>query len=180
MAVGWLPVMAYIAICVILDQTGAVTIGYQSDRACWMADKWAILYFFAVPVGLFLVFNIVFYVMTLRAINVTTAQARAASDHNTKQSFGIYVRIASLMGFTWIFGFAAPFGWQLLWYPFVALNSLQGVYIALAFALNKRARGFYNGLFLGINLSNESSNTQSSSTRNSNPESPSRYLDTKL
>jgi hypothetical protein len=180
MAVGWLSTMVYVAICVLLDLTDTVTIGYQSDRACWMADMWAILYFFAVPVGLILIFNVFFYVMTLRAINVTTAQARAASDHNTKQNFGIYVRIASLMGFTWIFGFAAPFGWQFLWYPFIILNCLQGVYIAMAFPLSKRARGLYKRLFTGTSPSNETTNTSISRAMTRDSEYNNRGYDTKL
>ena len=84
-----------------------------------------------------------FFVMTLRAIDTTVTQARAALHHsNHRQNFGIYVRLASIMGFTWVLGFLAPFISQ-LWYPFVLFNCSQGVYIALAFALNKRARNLY-------------------------------------
>ncbi|KAK3729999.1 hypothetical protein QZH41_000961 [Actinostola sp. cb2023] len=148
MAVGWLSVMVYVAICVAIDQSDAVTIGYQSSKACWMANPWGILFSFAVPVALILMFNIVMYALTIKAIHVTTAQARVATDHkDRRQTLGIYIRIGSLMGFTWIFGFAAPFGWHFLWYPFVVLNCLQGAYIAMAFGLNQRARYLYQNRF---------------------------------
>ena len=48
-------------------------------------------------------------------------------------------QVSTLMGFTWIFGFVAAFvgeGW--LWYVFIVINSLQGVYIFVAFIANQR------------------------------------------
>ncbi len=43
------------------------------------------------------------------------------------------------MGFTWIFAFAAAFsGVATLWYIYIVINSLQGVYIFLAFIVNTR------------------------------------------
>ncbi|KAK3737446.1 hypothetical protein QZH41_000166 [Actinostola sp. cb2023] len=144
MAVGWLSIMVYVAICVVLDLTNVVTIGYQSSKACWMTN----VYFFTVPVALILVFNVVLYMLTTKAINATTAQGRVATDNkHRRQTFGINVRIASVMGFTWIFGFIAPFAASFLWYPFVVLNGLQGVYIAMAFGLNQRTRDLYKNHF---------------------------------
>jgi len=88
----------------------------------------------------------------VKAIKDTRNQARIIADQSErKRQFGVYVRIASLMGFTWVIGFAAPFGWlsDILVYAFVVLNSLQGVYIAIAFALNKRTRNLYRDLMKG-------------------------------
>ena len=150
MAVGWLPAMAYVAICVLLDLNNFVTIGYTSRR-CWIGNNWAILYFLAAPVAVSLTFNTVFYILTLKAIRATSTQARAASDHHdSKQNFGIYVRIATLLGFPWAFGFVAPFDLEVLWYPFIVITGLQGLYIACAFTLNKRARTLYKNRFTCI------------------------------
>ncbi|KAK3700227.1 hypothetical protein QZH41_003999 [Actinostola sp. cb2023] len=160
MAVGWLSVMVFVAICIAIDQSDAVTIGYHSSKACWMANPWAILYFFAVPIALILLFNTVMYVLTMKAIHATTAQTRVATDHkDRRQTFGIYVRIASVMGFTWILGFIAPFGWDFLWYPFVVLNGLQGVYIAMAFGLNQRVKNLYKRLLFGYKSSTKTIST---------------------
>jgi len=165
MAVGWLSVMVYVAICIAIDQSDAVTIGYQSSKACWMANPWGILFSFAVPVALILMFNIVMYVLTMKAIHVTTAQARVATDHNDhRQTFGIYVRIASAMGFTWILGFIAPFGWYFLWYFFAVLNGLQGVYIAVAFGLNQRVKNLYKRRLFGTKESSSRSNNDTQVT----------------
>ena len=47
--------------------------------------------------------------------------------------------MSTLLGFTWIFGFMAAFAdVAALWYVFIIFNSLQGVYIFIAFMCNKR------------------------------------------
>jgi len=60
------------------------------------------------------------------------------SQQQTGKDSVIYARIAALMGFTWVFGFVAPFTSHNLMYPFVILNTLQGLYIAVAFCFTKR------------------------------------------
>ena len=48
-------------------------------------------------------------------------------------------QMSTLLGFTWVFGFVAAFAnVTALWYIFIILNSLQGVYIFIAFICNKR------------------------------------------
>ena len=43
------------------------------------------------------------------------------------------------MGFTWIFGYIAAFtDVEALWYIYIILNSLQGVFIFIAFIFNRR------------------------------------------
>ena len=51
----------------------------------------------------------------------------------------IMFQIASLMGFTWIFGYIAAFtDVEALWYIYIILNSLQGVFIFISFICNRR------------------------------------------
>ena len=66
------------------------------------------------------------------------------------------------MGFTWILGIIAPFDMGFLWYPFVVLNGLQGVYIAMAFGLNQRARRLWKGLLGKVPMTNEKTSSQAS------------------
>ena len=43
------------------------------------------------------------------------------------------------MGFTWIFGYIAAFtDVEALWYIYIILNSLQGVFIFISFICNRR------------------------------------------
>ncbi|XP_028516320.1 G-protein coupled receptor Mth2-like [Exaiptasia diaphana] len=80
MAVGWLSVMVYVSICVALDQSQTVAIGYGSRVACWITNFDAKWIFFATPLGLVTVFNIVFFSMTVKAIRSTRSQARMFCD----------------------------------------------------------------------------------------------------
>ena len=49
------------------------------------------------------------------------------------------IQIASLMGFTWIFGYIAAFtDVEALWYIYIILNSLQGVFIFISFICNRQ------------------------------------------
>ncbi|XP_032232947.2 adhesion G protein-coupled receptor B2-like [Nematostella vectensis] len=76
MALGWLPVMVYVTVCVALDQSGAVAIGYGSDQACWIANKNANLCIFGLPVALMILFNFTLFIFTVKAIRVTEKQSR--------------------------------------------------------------------------------------------------------
>ncbi|XP_032221474.2 uncharacterized protein LOC116603930 [Nematostella vectensis] len=147
MAVGWIPAIGYIAICLALDQSKIVAIGYGSPVICWINDGRANLYFFGIPIAVSLCINAVLYVLTVKAIHASTDHAFLLNQSQNRRRFAIYVRIGSLLGFTWVFGFVAGFGLDFLWYPFVVLNGLQGVYITGAFGLSKRARGLYRDLF---------------------------------
>ena len=47
--------------------------------------------------------------------------------HQSSNVAFIFVKMASVMGVTWIFGIAANLeALSFLWYPYVVLNSLQG------------------------------------------------------
>ena len=75
-------------------------------------------------------------------------------------------QVSTLMGFTWIFGFVAAFvgeGW--MWYVFIVLNSLQGVYIFVAFIANHRVWKLLRERFVSLRPStaNSSRTTRSPS-----------------
>ncbi|XP_030831929.1 adhesion G-protein coupled receptor G2-like [Strongylocentrotus purpuratus] len=77
--------------------------------------------------------NISGYLEAPKAQGQTNTYSKQLSD------LWIYVKMSTLLGFTWIFGFVAAFAdVTALWYIFIILNSLQGVYIFIAFICNKR------------------------------------------
>eukprot|EP00057_Strongylocentrotus_purpuratus_P016624 XP_011671098.1 PREDICTED: uncharacterized protein LOC100889522 [Strongylocentrotus purpuratus] len=83
--------------------------------------------------------------------HVTKVRNRAIRHASTLKERGkelrIYWKISTLLGFTWLFGFVAAFaGVSALWYVFIILNSLQGVYIFLAFMANKRVLHLWTGV----------------------------------
>lgn len=53
----------------------------------------------------------------------------------------LYARLATICGLSWVVGLVA--GWldfQPLWYAFVILNTLQGVFIFFSFTMAERVR----------------------------------------
>jgi len=76
--------------------------------------------------------------------------------------------MASVMGVTWILGIAANLkALSFLWYPYVVLNSLQGLFIFLSFAVSGRALELYKSKVADILKdlrTKRENNKQSSST----------------
>ncbi|XP_072048194.1 uncharacterized protein [Amphiura filiformis] len=132
--------------CLVLHfcQCTQVNFKYGSASACWISDGTANLLTFGVPAAIFLLFNVILFGHTVAGIRSTKrATARLHQDTSTlkrsTKELLIYMKIASLMGFTWIFGYVAAFtGIEALWYIFIILNSLQGVFIFISFICNRR------------------------------------------
>ena len=107
---------------------------------CWLTNGYGLLLFFALPMGILLLLNLLLYCLVIKGLAKTskrTALVRQNNDGN-KRLFLIYVKLTTIMGFTWIFGFAATFAeLPVLWYIFVVLNTLQGLFICLAFVCTK-------------------------------------------
>ncbi|KAJ4428438.1 hypothetical protein ANN_24475 [Periplaneta americana] len=53
--------------------------------------------------------------------------------------FYLYLKLFTIMGLTWIFGFIAALGNQpILWYPFIIFNGLQGAFIFVMFDMKRK------------------------------------------
>ncbi|MPC19779.1 G-protein coupled receptor Mth2 [Portunus trituberculatus] len=108
---------------------------------CWFSHRKALLAFFAAPMMFLIVMNFVFFVSTAVIITQTssTAAASSARGNNPRGQYKMYLRLGVLMGFTWVSGIAAGYlDLEALWYVFVVLNTLQGVFIFLAFTFRTR------------------------------------------
>ncbi|EDO32751.1 predicted protein, partial [Nematostella vectensis] len=129
-----------VGISFALDWYHVVTIGYGEGEACWLGDVDAQLVAFAAPVGVVLVFNIVAFSQTIFAINNARKQTTTVKGSHTARpsTVKIYIRLTSLMGFSWFFGISATLIHHALMYPFVVMTTLQGVYIFLAFICKAR------------------------------------------
>ena len=148
MAIGWIPPLIFVVICATLEKTGALHIGYGAGAVCFIENQRAGLCLLGVPVALSVVFNAVFFLKTLWIVRRTREQTRSvASQSRNRVTFKLYARLAVLMGFTWVFGFLAYLFSYYLLYPVVVLNTLQGVYIAVAYLLKSRVKELYRELF---------------------------------
>ncbi|KAK3882671.1 hypothetical protein Pcinc_012967 [Petrolisthes cinctipes] len=101
---------------------------------CWFGQRRALLLFFGAPLFVIIILNVVFFLATACEITITQEMGRVASQAHHKRHFQLYLRLAVLMGFTWISGIVAGYlQLEAAWYIFVLLNTLQGVFIFLAF-----------------------------------------------
>ena len=151
-SITWCTPAIFVGTCFVLDQQGIYTI-YTDDQICWFENKDAQRYFFVLPVGVILFFNVICFILTVFHIHMGRSKYRdhlIASSHTrtTQTMFWIYLKIATLMGFSWLFGFLdliVHFTFVFS-YLFVIFTSLQGVYIAIAFIMNKRVFKMYKDL----------------------------------
>ncbi len=109
---------------------------------CWITNNQAILYFFALPLFVLLACNIILF--SLAIWNIYKAQRgtevlRKGKSNIKRKRLILSIKLSSIMGLTWIFGFLASVtDLNVIWYSFVFFNTLQGVFICIAFTCNKK------------------------------------------
>lgn len=144
MAVGWIPALIFVIICVILDQTEIFIVDYGGEEGCLIINNNARMFLLTVPTAVSVTFNAIFFVKTILVIRRTKNKARAMASHpQNRNNFQVYARLFVLMGFTWIFGFLALLVSKYPFYPFTIFNTLQGVYIAAAFVFKTQVKELY-------------------------------------
>ncbi|XP_068696010.1 uncharacterized protein [Montipora foliosa] len=121
-------------------------IGYGEGEAyCFISKPKAVLYFFVAPIALIMLFNAFALVHTvLHIVKTRKRTPKVTNQRNSTEAALIFVKMASVMGVTWILGIAANVqALSFLWYPYVVLNSLQGLFIFLSFASSRRSLELY-------------------------------------
>lgn len=105
--------------------------------ACWISNKWALLGGFALPGAAVITCNVVLFALTACKLNkMSQLTQRVSSTLSPKRRLLLYVKMSSLLGFTWMFGFLASiFNSNWLWYSFIVFNSFQGISIFIAYVL---------------------------------------------
>ncbi|XP_072031880.1 uncharacterized protein [Amphiura filiformis] len=131
---GWGSPLLVIIPCLVLHFCACSDIPFQygNGSACWIYNQYANLAVFGGPLTICMLVNLFLFCNTMWNIHSTKSKTRAVSSHKHqfKDELLIYARIATLMGFTWIFAFLAAFsGISALWYIYIIINSLQGLYI---------------------------------------------------
>jgi hypothetical protein len=115
-------------------------IGFGDQNLCWFSNKKALLIYFAVPFTVVMAFNIFLFIFSACIIfDATKSGGKMTSTSVAKVNFHLYLRLAVIMGLTWVIGLVAGFvNWEPFWYAFVILNTLQGLFIFIAFTCNKK------------------------------------------
>ena len=176
-ALGWFGALVFVVVCVSLDQSNVVAFHYGGAKGCWINSTYANLYFFILPVAVFLLFNSVFFVLTVKSIRQTNNQTRRAMHQSqNRQTATVYLKIFILMGFTWIFGFLKILVSQYFEYPFIIFTTLQGVYVALAFVFTGRVKQMYLVLFCNGGVERYRNNENGNTATQPKPESTQRVV----
>ena len=148
LALGWLPALVFVAICFSLDQSGLVAIGYGGRDHCWINNPRSNTFVFVIPVAFSILCNGLFFLLTVISIRKIKKQtAKVGNAANSRKNMVLFVKLAVLMGFTWIFGYLKILVSSYFEYPFVIFTSLQGVYIAFGFVFTTRVKKMYGSLF---------------------------------
>lgn len=116
---------------------------------CWFKQRRSLLVFFATPLFAIMLANVILFIASARMI-VMTGNTSIVSQQSKLQrrNFKLYLRLALLMGFTWVVGLVAGYAdWPFLFYVFVILNTLQGLFIFLAFSCSSKVRGYLKNKF---------------------------------
>jgi hypothetical protein len=117
------------------------SIGY-GQNICYISTELMKTYTFGLPVLLVVVANVAMFSAVIISVK------RKSSIHQTssveRNDFLIFIKLSSLTGFTWLFGFI--FYWtelSVFSYIFTLLNSSQGVFLMLSFVINRRIFDLY-------------------------------------
>ncbi|XP_026282411.2 probable G-protein coupled receptor Mth-like 11, partial [Frankliniella occidentalis] len=145
----WLMPAAIVCAALFVDAAAPGTVDDQFRpgfglHACWFAHRKALLVFFAAPLAVIMFLNVVLFASSALMIVRTAPALRYAppppgGTSGTRRDFRLYIRLAIVMGLTWTVGLIAGcLDIDALWYAFVALNTLQGLFIFLAFTCTEK------------------------------------------
>ncbi|ESP02203.1 hypothetical protein LOTGIDRAFT_75373, partial [Lottia gigantea] len=129
-----------VGICFSLDHIpdSILRVRYGQGSCTWISDFEGLIYFFYVPVAISLTVNFYCFCSALWYMKRTSDVSLAEQGHNRNLCI-IYIKMSSLMGFTWLFGFIAAFAnTTALWYVYIVLNGLQGCFTFVSFHFNSR------------------------------------------
>ena len=118
---------------------GADGLGY-GGRICYISSDLGLLLTFVAPVGIIVLSNLAFLSVTIwRISNVPKIKGKRSAERN---NVVIYMKMSTLTGFCWIFGFLGILTkvkvFEIL---FILMNASQGLFLMISFVCNKRVLG---------------------------------------
>ena len=130
-----------INIIVSLIDSHGQDIGYGGSL-CYISSNLMQSITFLLPLLVLLISNIVLFVVVVIKINrIKEAVEKTKKERNFLL---IYARLSSLTGITWIFGlFQVLIKHDIFEYLFIIFNASQGVFIMIAFVVNKRVASLF-------------------------------------
>ena len=141
---AWLAPLLIVCICIGLnhgDLDPEWKPKYTYSFRCWISTRNTLLVFFVIPAAILFTINIILFIMAVCYIRSTSKDTLSKDYKSNKRRLLLHVNLLTLMGLTWVFGFlAAPLNEEWLWYIFIILNALQGVFLLLVFLISQAVR----------------------------------------
>lgn len=108
---------------------------------CWFKNKTALLLYFAIPVFIVFVINIIFFISSFVMITRTRSDSGSNDSYDLRSQLFLSLRLGSAMGLMWIFGVIGSMT-QAKWivYLHAACTALQGVFIFFSFTVNEKTK----------------------------------------
>ena len=140
-----------INIGVSMYRSDGESVGYGGN-VCYISTPEMVGWTFALPVGIIIILNMGFFFAVVYQISASTMRRRGKS--NDRANTIIYMKLSTLTGVTWIFGYLYLWtDFVPLEYVFIVLNAGQGVLIFFSFICTSRIIRLYNDLFRKIGRS---------------------------
>ncbi|KAL3864229.1 hypothetical protein ACJMK2_005933 [Sinanodonta woodiana] len=128
-----------------LIDSATVDIGYGPD-ICYISNVKMVGFTFALPVGFVVVSNLLMFLVVIVKLRSLPSVEKNV-EHNRNNAV-IFVKLSSLTGITWIFGFLYVWTNEIvLSYFFIILNASVGIFIMVSFTLNKRVFDLTKSIF---------------------------------
>ena len=138
--ITWFLRASLISVALTLDELSILPINYAKNNICWIGNSVPLMVYFMLPMSLVMLWNMFFFSKSVFHICVLTKNtSTAVPNSDDKKTLYVLMKLSSLMGFSWVFGILVYLtDHNIVWsYLFVIFTSLQGIYIALSFAVNK-------------------------------------------
>ncbi|KAL3863566.1 hypothetical protein ACJMK2_005317, partial [Sinanodonta woodiana] len=114
-------------------------IGYAQHGFCFITKGLAFLVVFEIPLAISIAFNLLSFGLTVYGICSGRRAAKGFSQSNDRCFCFVYLKLAIVIGSTWVLAFiASAIDIPALWYVHAVLNGLQGVFLCFCFVLNAR------------------------------------------
>ena len=112
---------------------------YGKNGVCWLTNGLSVVFFVIVPVGASLLVSFISFTITVRCLFVQVHETKLATSINNKKYFLVYMKLAIILGLTWIIGLLGAFvRTEWLWIVHIVLNGLQGLSLLACAVVNKR------------------------------------------
>ena len=147
---AWLPPSVIVAISITLDFLPFPPYfqPQYGPPSCWIGGKFAHVVYFGIPLAVVLLINIGLFIRT--TVNLHRAFSVSASVHARSKSYELKLNVifAVLIGGTWVVAFiASAVNHEIMWYVFIVLCGLQGVFVFVSTVCNKQVWDSLKGRF---------------------------------